>query len=92
LSHSFCPSCHLPALAHSVESPIGLIPAPGAIDVAGLTLKDEAMTDLFRVSKTEWTQEVSRVREFHSTFGDRMPQGIKDELATLEKRISALPL
>jgi phosphoenolpyruvate carboxykinase (GTP) len=76
----------------AVDSPVGLLPAPGALDVSGLAMKEDATAELFKISKGEWTQEVARIREFHSTFGDRLPAGIKTELQELEKRVSAMPM
>ena len=60
-------------------------------ECAGLALKDDAMSELFRINKTEWQQEVNRIREFHATFGERMPAGMKQELGDLEKRIAGMP-
>ena len=49
------------------------------------------MSELFRINKTEWQQEVNRIREFHATFGERMPAGMKQELSDLEKRVAGMP-
>lgn len=77
---------------NGVESPIGYLPAPGAIDVNGLNLADENMAELFRINKAEWSQEVTRYREFHNSFGTRLPAGIKDQLNELDSRVSSMHL
>ena len=84
--------CDVPISDSSgVATAIGIIPAPGALDVSGLNLKD-AVSELFRVQRGEWTLEVTRYKEFQNMFGDRMPYELKQELAKLESRINTLPI
>ena len=47
----------------AVETPIGLIPAAGAIDTDGLEVTDEDMNKLLTVDTDEWRAEVPRIRE-----------------------------
>jgi phosphoenolpyruvate carboxykinase (GTP) len=71
-----------------VESPIGYLPAPGAIDVSGLDISDADMHALLAVDPEEWRAEVPSIEEHFATFGDRIPDALRDELAELEKRLS----
>ena len=41
----------------AVETPIGYLPAPGAIPTDGLDIAPEAMTELLKVDPVEWRQE-----------------------------------
>eukprot|EP00455_Lapot_gusevi_P000439 TRINITY_DN101_c0_g1_i4.p1 TRINITY_DN101_c0_g1~~TRINITY_DN101_c0_g1_i4.p1 ORF type:complete len:171 (-),score=89.71 TRINITY_DN101_c0_g1_i4:222-734(-) len=75
---------------NAVDSPIGYLPAQDSLDLSGLNLSGDAMSELFRVNKTEWSQEVTRYREFQHLFGDRVPPALKQQLADLEKNISHL--
>ena len=68
-------------LPRRVESPIGHLPSPGSLDTKGLNLKEDALAELFKINKGEWLQEVQRTKEFHSTFGERLPAGMKTQLA-----------
>lgn len=75
----------------SVETPIGYMPTKESLDVTGLGMKPEALDELFHVNKTEWSQEITRFKEFQNMFGDRMPAELKAETAKLESRINSLP-
>ena len=40
------------------------------------------------VDKEGWKAELPLIKEHFATFGDKLPQGLMDELAALEKRLS----
>ncbi|HUH64863.1 MAG TPA: phosphoenolpyruvate carboxykinase (GTP) [Syntrophales bacterium] len=71
----------------AVETPIGYVPAPGAIDLSGLNISERDMTELLRVDVDAWLLEVESIKKHYSQFGDRLPKGLKDELSALEKRL-----
>lgn len=73
--------------AKAVETPIGYVPAPGAIDTTGLDVSDADMTELLRVDTDDWLQEVESIREHYNQFGDRLPKALWDELAALKMRL-----
>jgi phosphoenolpyruvate carboxykinase (GTP) len=72
----------------AVESPIGFVPAAGAIDVSGLGISDADMAELLKVDPEEWRAEVPSIEAHYAEFGDRVPDALHDELAGLEKRLS----
>jgi phosphoenolpyruvate carboxykinase (GTP) len=72
----------------AVESPIGYLPAPGAIDITGLDISDAEMTELLSVDPEDWRVEVPLIEEHYAQFGDRVPDALRDELSALEKRLS----
>lgn len=72
---------------NGTKTPIGIIPKEGSLDIAGLNLPPQAMRQLFEIDTSAWKKEVTELREYFSTFGDKLPQGIKDELSALEKRL-----
>ncbi|MGB6907124.1 MAG: phosphoenolpyruvate carboxykinase domain-containing protein, partial [Methyloceanibacter sp.] len=63
------------------------VPAEGALDVKGLKVAPEDMKELTRVDKEGWKAELPLIKEHFETFGAKLPQGLKDELAALEKRL-----
>ena len=75
--------------AEAVETPIGLVPAPGAIDTSGLDLPDGAMEELLRVDPEEWKAQLPQVREQFAKFGDALPDELRAQLDALEQRLSA---
>ena len=69
------------------DTAIGRLPAPGALDLDGLDLSAEAREKLFGVETAGWKAEVPSMKEHFAKFGDRLPQGLQDELQALEKRL-----
>jgi phosphoenolpyruvate carboxykinase (GTP) len=73
----------------AVSTAIGRIPAPGSLDVSGLGLTDEVLSELFAVDATSWLAEADLTEEYFARFGDRVPQALRTQLADLRTRLSA---
>ncbi len=73
--------------AAAVESPIGLLPAEGSIDMTGLELKKGTMQELLKVDPADWKQEVESQGAFFAKFGDRLPAGITEQRKALLRRL-----
>ena len=73
--------------AEAVETPIGYLPAPGAIDTEGLDVSEQDMSELLRVDREEWLAELPGIAEYFAQFGDRLPQAMSDQLEGLRKRL-----
>ena len=73
--------------ADAVETPIGRLPAEGALDLDGLDVPGEDLGELLRVDVEGWKGELPSIREHFSTFGDRLPAGLREELSALEQRL-----
>jgi phosphoenolpyruvate carboxykinase (GTP) len=73
--------------ATAEETPIGKVPAEGSIDVNGLNVAPADMKALTGVDKEGWKAEIPMIKEHFATFGTKMPQALKEELAALEKRL-----
>ncbi|MGI8776286.1 MAG: phosphoenolpyruvate carboxykinase (GTP) [Acidimicrobiales bacterium] len=76
--------------AEATETPIGMVPSPGAISTEGLDMADDDMAELLRVDVEEWRREVPSIEEHYANLGERLPDALGDELAGLEKRLSAV--
>ncbi|MEN0130784.1 MAG: phosphoenolpyruvate carboxykinase (GTP) [Brevundimonas sp.] len=74
--------------ARAVDSPAGLLPAPGELDVRGLDLDEAAMAELFRVDPEAWLAECDLTEEFFARFGDRLPGRMVAQLASLRARLA----
>jgi phosphoenolpyruvate carboxykinase (GTP) len=72
--------------AEAVESPIGLLPAAGAIDIQGLDVSDEDMQALLAVDAEEWKAQLPQFQEHLAQF-ERLPDGIREQLRALEQRL-----
>jgi phosphoenolpyruvate carboxykinase (GTP) len=75
--------------AAAVDTPIGRLPAPGAIDLTGLHVSETNMAELLRVDVEGWTAELPLIRKHLDRFGSRLPQGLQQEFSSLEKRLQA---
>jgi phosphoenolpyruvate carboxykinase (GTP) len=73
--------------AEAVDTPIGRLPAPGALDVAGLGLRDGAMDELLAIDVDGWLTEVGLIREHFARFGERLPTPLARAADELEARL-----
>ena len=72
----------------SVETPIGHLPAPGALDLSGLNMTAENVTQLLEVDLAGWKTEIDDIATNYAKFGDRLPQALKGQLEQLRARIA----
>ena len=72
----------------AVRTPIGWVPAPGALDTSGLDVSADDVARLVAVDVDEWRREVPSIEEHFAFLGDRVPSALRDQLAELEKRLS----
>jgi phosphoenolpyruvate carboxykinase (GTP) len=71
----------------AVETPIGLVPAPGAVPTQGLDIPEPAMAELLRVNPDEWRMEVPSIEDHFARFGDQLPAALREELEALRQRL-----
>jgi len=74
--------------AAGVETPIGLVPAPDALNVEGLGLARADVERLLRVERDEWAAEVPEIRAFFDRFGDRLPPELGRALESLAQQVT----
>ena len=73
----------------AIETPIGYLPAPGALDVHGLDLTDEQVSAALNVDSDEWRGELPKITQHFANLGVRVPAAMATQLAELEGRLSA---
>jgi phosphoenolpyruvate carboxykinase (GTP) len=71
----------------AVETPIGSVPAPGALDMTGLDLGADQLQQALRVDAGEWLQAFDDLGTFFSQFGSRIPAPIARHLAESQRRL-----
>jgi phosphoenolpyruvate carboxykinase (GTP) len=74
---------------NAVDTPIGRLPARGALDLLGLSLPHRDVDELLRVDVDGWRAEVPLIRQHFAQFGAHLPPGLGEELADLDKRLAA---
>ena len=71
----------------AAESPIGLLPAKGAIDTSGLAIGDGTMQELLSVSREDWRGEAAGIGDFFAKFDGRLPAEMERQRQALVKRL-----
>jgi phosphoenolpyruvate carboxykinase (GTP) len=71
------------------ETPIGLMPGEGGLDLAGLDVPAENVHELLRVDLDAWKAEIPSLEKHFAQFGSRLPVRVKRQLEELVKRLGA---
>jgi phosphoenolpyruvate carboxykinase (GTP) len=72
----------------AVETPIGLLPARGAIDTTGLAISEQGMATLLAVDPTAWNEEAKAIEEHYGRFGSKLPPQLAKQLETMKGRLA----
>lgn len=70
--------------ATAVETPLGYVPAKEDLDLTGIDMTDQQLTEILTVDKDDWSKELVNIKEWYSKF-DHMPTELQDALAKLEE-------
>ena len=71
------------------KTPIGFVPAKGAIDTNGIGVSEQAMAELLNVDKATWIEEAKGQNEILDKIGESLPQEIRQEHEKLVQRLEA---
>ncbi len=72
--------------AAAVDSPIGLMPDPAALDIDGLALTLEQVRAALAVDRQEWLAEIPLIEDWFAKIGKTVPTALRDELDSLRLR------
>jgi phosphoenolpyruvate carboxykinase (GTP) len=73
--------------AGAVSTPIGMMPRPEDLDLSGLSVSPEAISELLRVDREAWSREAEAIGVYYQMYGDRLPSALIDELNALKRRL-----
>ncbi len=73
--------------AKAQQTPIGNLPTPDALDLVGLNLSTETLSQLLSVDVAGWKKEADDIAAYYTKFGDKMPATLKQQLNELRKRL-----
>jgi phosphoenolpyruvate carboxykinase (GTP) len=73
--------------AAAVETPIGHVPTPEAIDTDGLDMDAEELRKALEVDVEDWKAEIPQIEEWFAKFGDNLPTQLRVELDGLKARL-----
>jgi phosphoenolpyruvate carboxykinase (GTP) len=74
--------------ADAVETPIGYLPTPDALNVAALGLSPNAVETLLSVDTATWNEEAARNRTFLEEFDAPIPPALMRQQQALEERLA----
>jgi len=69
------------------ETPIGLLPKEGELDLSGLDISSENMDELLKVDRDAWRAEIPNLEEHFAQFGERLPGKMREQMDNLKKRL-----
>jgi phosphoenolpyruvate carboxykinase (GTP) len=72
----------------AIETPIGLLPAPGALDTRGLDIDAADLAELLTVDPAAWVAEADAIAEHYARFGSKLPAELAAHLADLKRRVA----
>ena len=75
--------------ADAIETPIGYVPTPEALDLDGLDIPETDVEALLSVDPDAWRAELPDIRDFYAGFGNRLPAELLTELNALKERLNA---
>ncbi|MDD6342237.1 MAG: phosphoenolpyruvate carboxykinase (GTP) [Eubacteriales bacterium] len=73
--------------ADAQETAIGYVPRPEDIDLTDLDMDIETLKSILKVDKDVWEKEVEEIEEHYKKFGDKLPEELKNQLATLKANL-----
>ncbi|MQA72960.1 MAG: phosphoenolpyruvate carboxykinase (GTP) [Solirubrobacterales bacterium] len=71
----------------TVETPIGLVPAEGQLQLEGVEVSADQMRELLTVDADQVRAQLPQAEEFLSQFGDGLPEEIGRQLEALRERL-----
>jgi len=75
-------------IEHAKKTAIGYVPEKQALDLSGMSLRPQAIEELFHIDKEGWLKDIESLSNFFAMFGNRLPDGIKTELQDLKTRLN----
>ena len=78
----------LEGAAEAVDSPVGLLPANGSLDLTGLDVPEADMAELFAIDRASWLAEAAMTATWLTQFGEKLPAEISDQLTVLRGRLA----
>lgn len=73
--------------AGAKETPAGFVPDLNNFNLEGLNIPAAKMQRLFEVDPAQWQQELKDIAKFFASFGERLPEEMKQEYQLLSKRL-----
>ena len=70
----------------AVETPIGFVPTPDALNLEGIDVDRSAMEKMLSIDADEWKRELADQSAFFDRFEGRVPEAVGEEQKSLGRR------
>jgi phosphoenolpyruvate carboxykinase (GTP) len=77
----------LEGTAGAVDTAIGRLPAADALNLSGLEIAADNVSELLRVDEAAWGAEIPDIERHFAQFGDRLPARLREQVAALRDRL-----
>jgi len=74
----------------AVETPIGFLPYPADINTTDLDISPEALQALTSIDLEQWRAELKSVGEYLDTYGDRLPEALRQQQQKIAAELGKL--
>jgi phosphoenolpyruvate carboxykinase (GTP) len=71
----------------AVETPVGYLPAPDALDLSGLEIPAADLETLLTIDREVWSEEAAGLSNYFDEFGGRLPKALRAQLEALRERL-----
>jgi phosphoenolpyruvate carboxykinase (GTP) len=71
------------------ETPVGYVPADGALDLSGLNVSPAQLREALRCDAGEWLTALQDLEDFYGSFGSRLPAPIARQLSETRKKFGS---
>ena len=73
----------------AVETPIGFVPDAATLRLDGLDLDRATVKALLSIDPQIWQKEIEEIEAYFDTFGNRMPEGLRDQARRIKRALDA---
>ena len=63
------------------------MPSSNSIDLDGLNLSEKDLNNLLKVEVEGWLEEIPLIRDYYSSYGDKVPKELENELNVLTEKL-----
>jgi len=72
----------------AVDTPLGKVPAPGALNLEGMDITEKNLRELFSIDQKSWNAECDLTEDYFEQFGKALPIEMSNELTGLRSRLA----
>ena len=73
--------------AGAVETPVGAVPADGAINTTHLDIDPATLKALSAIDRQGWQQELDQIEDYLRSYGERVPDALLEELERVKSAL-----